>query len=181
MAEEHDSPNTRVDQGVRRRVPVIDGQRQWGSIDTGVSRQGFRRYRLVVFPPGISDPERRLLRLWRRWPVWGATVWLVTVIPFVATPNASLAVVTATALYIGSGATLFVMLRSVRTRVRTMSVVLISGYSNPVAAAAYTELKAVAIILCAADTMRDAGDITAAQHEALWWQAYDRMGTRTDG
>ena len=90
-------------------------------------------------------------------------MWLVVVIPFVGTPNASMAVVSATALYLGSGATLFVMLGAVRTRVLTLSVVIISGYSNPVAAAAYTELKAVAIILCAADTLRDAGDITPAQ------------------
>ncbi|MCU1696429.1 MAG: hypothetical protein JWR34_2492 [Mycobacterium sp.] len=176
MAEEQDRPITRVDESVGGRVRVIDGQRPWGSIDTGVSRQGFRRYRLVVFPPGISDFERRLLRLWHRWPVWGATLWLVTVIPFVGTPNASMAVVTATALYLGSGATLFAMLGPVRTRVLVMSVVLISGYPDPVAAAAYTELKAVAIILCAADTLRDEGDITPAQHEALWWQAYDRLG-----
>lgn len=181
MADEPDSPNTRVDARARTPVPVIDGPRQWGSIETGVSRQGFRRYRLVVFPPGISDLERRLLRLWHRWPVWGATLWLVTVIPFVGTPNASMAVVTATVLYVGSGATLFVMLGPIRTRVLTMSVVLISGFSNAVAAAAYTELKAVAIILCAADMMRDAGDITPAQHEALWWQAYDRLEGRTDG
>jgi hypothetical protein len=169
-----------VNDSIGTRVPVIDGQRPWGSIDIGVSRQGFRRYRLVVFPPGISDFERRLLRLWHRWPVWGATAWLVTVIPFVGSPNASLAVVAATVLYLGGGAALFAMLGAVRTRVLRLSVVLISGYSNPVAAAAYTELKAVAIILCAADTMRDAGDITPAQHEALWWQAYERLERRTD-
>jgi hypothetical protein len=145
VAEEQDRPITRVDENVGGRVRVIDGQRPWGSIDTGVSRQGFRRYRLVVFPPGISDFERRLLRL-----------------------------------YLGSGATLFAMRGPLRTRVLTMSVVLISGYPDPVAAAAYTELKAVAIILCAADTLRDEGDISPAQHEALGWQAYDRLG-RNDG
>lgn len=170
-----------MDEGVGRRVPVIDGQRQWGSIDTGVSRQGFRRYRLVVFPPGISDRERRMLRLWRRWPIWGATVWLVTVIPFVGTPNASMAVVVASVLYVGSGAALFVILGSVRTRVRTVSVVLISGYSNPVAAEAYAELKASAVVLCAADVLRDEGSISPVQHEALWWRVYDRLERRTDG
>lgn len=181
MAEKYDSRNTRVQEGVRRRVPVLDGQRAWGSIDTGVSRQGFRRYRLVVFPPGISDVERRLLRLWHRWPVWGATAWLVAVIPFVGTPNATIAVIAATVLFVGGGATLFVMLGALRTRVRTMSVVLISGYANPLAAAAYTEMKEVAIILCAADTLRDEGSISPAQHEALWWQAYERLDGRTDG
>jgi hypothetical protein len=74
VAAEYQGPSTRVDNTVRARVRVMDEQRPWGSIDTGVSRQGFRRYRLVVVPPGISQLERRLLRLWHRWPVWGAAV-----------------------------------------------------------------------------------------------------------
>jgi hypothetical protein len=170
-----------VNESVGTRVPVIDGPRGWGSIDTGVSRQRFRRYRLVVFPPGISDGERQLLRLWRQWPIWGPAVWLVTLIPFAGTPNASMAVVAATALYVGSGATLFVRLGSTRTRVRTLSVVLVSGYSNPVAEAAYAELKASAVVLCAADALRDEGSISATQHEALWWRVYDRLEARADG
>jgi hypothetical protein len=174
VAEEQDRPITRVDESVGGRVRVIDGQRPWGSIDTGVSRQGFRRYRLVVFPPGITDFERRLLRLWHRWPVWGATVWLVTVIPFVGHPE---------------------RVDRRRDRHRAVPGQRCNAFRNagapadpgahdvggadlpdPVAAAAHTELKAVAIILCAADTLRDEGDISPAQHEALWWQAYDRLG-----
>jgi hypothetical protein len=55
----------RVDESVGgRMMRVIDGQRAWGSIDTGVSRQGFRRYRLVVFPPEISDSPAQHEALW---------------------------------------------------------------------------------------------------------------------
>jgi hypothetical protein len=68
---------------------------------------------------------------------------MLVVIPFGGTPSASMAAVAATVLYIGTGATLFAMLGSVRTRVRTLSVVLVAGYSKSGAVATYTELKAL--------------------------------------
>jgi hypothetical protein len=189
VTEEQDRPIARpdldVDEWASQRpadavaswwARVFDGRRSWGSIDFGVGRQGLGSYRLVVFPPGISNGERRLLRLWRRWPIWGAVVWLLMVIPFGGTPNGSMAAVAATALYMGTGATLFVMLGQVRTRVRTLSVVLIAGYSDPGATAMYTELKVLVAVLCAADDLRDRGGISPAQHEAVWWQVYDRLG-----
>ena len=36
------------------------------------------RYQLVVYPPGISVGERRRIRLWRGWPLWGALLWVVS-------------------------------------------------------------------------------------------------------
>jgi hypothetical protein len=155
---------------------ILDGQRSWGSIDFAASRQGLRSYRLVVFPPGISDVERRLLRLWQRWPIWGALLWLLVVIPFGGTPSASMAAVAATVVYMGTGATLFMTLGHVRTRVRTLSVVLVAGYAKSGAVATYTELKALVAVLCAADELREQGGISPAQHEAVWWQVYDRLG-----
>jgi hypothetical protein len=113
VTEEKDCPIARLDLGrdpapqrpvARWWARVLDGQRPWGSIDFVASRQGFRSYRLVVFPPGITDVERRLLRLWQRWPIWGALVWLLVVIPFGGTPSASMAAVAATVLYVGTGA-----------------------------------------------------------------------------
>jgi hypothetical protein len=190
VTEEKDCPIARLDLGrdpapqrpvARWWARVLDGQRSWGSIDFVASRQGFRSYRLVVFPPGITDVERRLLRLWQRWPIWGALVWLLVVIPFGGTPSASMAAVAATVLYVGTGATLFMMLGDVRTRVRAMSVVLVAGYSKLGDVATYTELKALVAILCAADELREQGGISPAQHEAVWWRVYDRLGRDTAG
>jgi hypothetical protein len=31
-------------------------------------------------------------------------------------------------------------------------------------------------VLCAADDLREKGGISPAQHEAVWWQVYDRLG-----
>src|ERR1700738_3494787 len=59
---------------------VIDGEQVWGSIDISFRRHGFRSYRLVVFPPGISPAERRYVRMWRAWPTWGLLWWFVLLV-----------------------------------------------------------------------------------------------------
>jgi len=53
--------------GLLRRgwLRVIDGDRPWGSIDIRPDRFGVTRYRLVVYPPGITESERRLVRVAR--------------------------------------------------------------------------------------------------------------------
>jgi uncharacterized protein DUF6611 len=47
-----------------------------------VSRHGVRRYRLVIYPPGISTAQRLLARLWRGWPISGAALMLLVVMLF---------------------------------------------------------------------------------------------------
>ena len=38
---------------------LLDGERPWGAVDILPDRYGVTRYRLVVYPPGISDTDRR--------------------------------------------------------------------------------------------------------------------------
>ena len=69
--------DTRMGSPLRRGWQrLLDGERPWGSLDVHPDRFGMTRYRLVVFPPGISEPERRWVRLARGWPMWGALVWV---------------------------------------------------------------------------------------------------------
>jgi hypothetical protein len=51
----------RTDRGLLRRgwLRLLDGDQPWGSIDIRPDRFGVTRYRLVVYPPGISESERR--------------------------------------------------------------------------------------------------------------------------
>ena len=56
---------------------MLDGARPWGSIDVLPDRFGMTRYQLVVFPPGISDDERRWIRLARTWLLWATLAWIV--------------------------------------------------------------------------------------------------------
>ncbi|HEX2402769.1 MAG TPA: DUF6611 family protein, partial [Mycobacterium sp.] len=55
----------RTGSGLLRRgwSRLLDGDRAWGSLEIRPDRFGVTRYRLVVFPPGIDDAERRRVRM----------------------------------------------------------------------------------------------------------------------
>src|SRR5258707_12438425 len=74
-----DMDDRREGSGLLRRgwLRLLDGDRPWGSIDIRPDRFGVTRYRLVVYPPGISESERRRVRVARGWPLWGALVWCI--------------------------------------------------------------------------------------------------------
>ena len=61
------------------------------------------RYRLVVFPPGISDSERRRVRVARGWLLWGALVWVFCEILLSQMTGPWTALVNSTAIYLGLG------------------------------------------------------------------------------
>jgi len=168
-----------MDDGQLARLPwwlrPLDGGPTWGSLDSYPRRFGVTRYRLVVFPPGISPEERRLLRLWRSWPVWGALLWLVAEISLTDTTTPWAALSVSTTLYLGTGAVTLALAGSSRTRVRTMYAVLMDGRNDALTVAALTELRTLACILYNADSLRDQGKLSAIGHEAACWRVYDRM------
>ncbi|MCW2688008.1 MAG: hypothetical protein JWR37_2898 [Mycobacterium sp.] len=152
----------------------LDGEYVWGSIDTWPSRHGVRRYRLVLFPPGVTRGERRTLRLSRAWLTWDAVLFLLSEI-FLSSalaPGAALAV--SAAVYLGPGAVLFARAGALRARMRTLSVYLVTGYRDPRSAAIYAELESLFTALCAADVLCFQDRITATDHEAVWWRVYDQ-------
>jgi hypothetical protein len=159
----------------RRWSRLLDGQRVWGSVDFWPARHGFRKYRLVVFPPGISPADRRFLRLWRGWPMWGAVLWLVCEIVLTQTLTAGPAMMWSTTLYLLAGALTFALAGEVRTRVRYLRVVLIDGYIDPYSASRFAEWKYLVALLTDADERVEQGVSTPVQHEVAWWQAYDRL------
>jgi hypothetical protein len=160
---------------------VLDGRHDWGSVDASPTRHGVTRYRLVVFPPGIEPVERRLLRAWRAWPTWGAVLWVVSqiVLSTLLTPGAAFAA--STIAYLASGLFLFARVAELRSRVRTLSVVRIAGYTDVRSAAMFVELKSLVAALCHADSQRDRGQSSPADHESTWWQVYDRLGQNDPG
>ncbi|MGH3643439.1 MAG: DUF6611 family protein [Mycobacterium sp.] len=171
------TPSNRLTYATARyRDRILDGPRAWGSIDTGVDRRGFRRYRLILFPPGVTKIERRLLRLWRVLPTWVAALWLSSVICLSQTHTPWVALGVATTIYLLVGAVTFDRLGALRTQVRTLSVALIAGESDRYAAATYAELKKLAAIMCTADALLGQGRISATEHESIWWQVYERVG-----
>ncbi|HZA11853.1 DUF6611 family protein [Mycobacterium sp.] len=160
---------------------LLDGQRRWGSIDIWPGRYGFRKYRLVVYPPGITPAERRLIRLWRGWPMWGALVWLMSEICLANKVSVGVAMVISTAAYVAAGAFAFALAGEARARVRSMSVVLIDGDDDANSAALYAEWHKLAGALTEADRLVVSGAVSPVQHEAIWWRAYDELGGTVRG
>lgn len=161
---------------VRWWTRVLDGERSWGSIDISPGQYGVIRYRLVVFPPGITGAQRRLLRLSRAWPTWGAVLWLMSEICLSSALRPWVAFGVSTMVYLGTEALLRGRVGTLRTQVRTLSVCVIAGYTDRRSAAIYAEMRALVNTLGNADAMRAQGQMTAIDHEAAWWQVYDQLG-----
>jgi hypothetical protein len=156
---------------------LLDGGRTWGSLDISASRYGVTRYRLVVFPPGISRDERIALRMWRAFPVWGLATWLLAevVLTNVFSPGQALTVATAGCATMG--AVTMAMAGHSRHRVRTLIVVRMVGVNDPEAGPRLDELRTLTERLTNADARLAAGELTTVAHEAEVWRVYDRMPT----
>jgi hypothetical protein len=154
---------------------LLDGDRPWGSIDIRPDRFGVTRYRLVVFPPGISESERRRVRVARGWPLWGALVWIVCEIVLSHTTAPWAAFATSTAAYIGSGIVAVWMAGAPRTQVRTMAAMVMAGHHDPASGTTRDRLEDLAGTLMNADERLAAGQISPAEHEMVWWRVYDQL------
>ena len=142
---------------------------------------GLRRYRLIVFPPGISPAARRFVRLWWGWPMWGAVVWLVVEIAAANVVAPGSAIVCSTAEYLAAGAITFMLAGGVRKQVRSLQFVLFGEHLDPRSAQLYAVWKEVAVDLIAADELLRCGKASPVEHELIWWQAYDRLEARQQG
>jgi len=170
---------TQIASPVRRGwLRLLDGERPWGSLVVQPDRFGVTRYRLVVFPPGISEPERRRVRLARGWPMWGALVWLAceVLLTQVTGPWTALAVSTSALVAIGVITTSIA--GTPRTLVKCLSVAVSPTYRNPDAEATRERLAGLALTLIDADERLERGQISATDHELTWWQVYDEIGSR---
>jgi hypothetical protein len=161
--------------GLLRRVclRLLDGGHPWGSLDLQPDRFGVIRHRMVVFPPGISESERRRVRVARGWPAWGAVVWISCEISLsgLIEPRIAFAISTATCLALGLAAR--AVAGEPRTQVRTMAVTVMAGHRDAVSDATLDTLRNLAEMLFDADERRAKGQITAIEHEAIWWRVYD--------
>jgi hypothetical protein len=157
---------------------LLDGDRRWGSIDVHPDRFGMTRYRLVVFPPGISEPERRRVRLARGWPMWGALVWVACEIWFTDVTGPWTALVLSTAALVAFGLAAMATAGAARSQVKTMAATVSALYPDPRSAARRDKLGKLALTLTDADERLERGQISPVDHELTWWQVYDEIESR---
>jgi hypothetical protein len=154
---------------------ILGGRYLWGSLEIGLPQQGFRHYRLVVFPPGVTEADRRWIRLARSWPTWGAVTFVVCLVCLSVALGPGAGLLTSAVLWLGGGLVVFVRAGEQRARVRTVSVVLIDGHHDPRTAHVLALLASVAEQLANADRLLARKEISASQHEFIWGLAYDRI------
>jgi len=154
---------------------LLDGGHTWGSLEVSPTRYGITRFRLVVFPPGISSDDRVLLRIWRAWPTWGMATFLILEILLVPAIGAVAALWISATVFLGAGALVMARTTGSRGHVRTMTTIRRAGVDDPVAAEQFLEFYVLAHELAEADGRLAAGKIQPVEHEMLVWRVYDRM------
>ncbi|MDH6198906.1 hypothetical protein M2272_005570 [Mycobacterium frederiksbergense] len=162
--------------GVRHKLaPLLDGSRSWGCVQVRPGRFGIINYRLVVYPPGLGVAERRWVRVARGWPLWGLLLWLLceTWLTGQMAPWPAFGV--SAAICLAAGAIAFVLAGNAYHQVRTLGATTMAGFHDPEAAAARDRLTALAVALLEADERRRRGELSAVDHELIWWQVYTAM------
>ena len=154
---------------------LLDGGHTWGSLEVSATRYGITRYRLVVFPPGISADDRVLLRIWRAWPTWGMATFLILEILLVPAIGAVAALWISATVFLGAGAVVMALTAATRGDVRTMTAVRRAGVHDPLAADQFAAFYVLANELVDADGKLAAGEILPVEHELLVWRVYERM------
>lgn len=158
---------------------LLDGGHTWGSLEVSATRYGITRYRLVVFPPGISADDRLLLRIWRAWPTWGMATFLILEILLVPVLGAVAALWISATVFLGAGAVVMAMTAATRGHVRTMTAVRRAGIDDPLAAEQFVQFYVLAHELVEADCRLAAGEILPVEHELLVWRIHDQMADAT--
>lgn len=160
-----------------RRLPtaLLDGDFPWGAIVSAPARYGAAQRRLVVYPPGIDRYERRWLRAWRGWPMWGGVVWFVLLVAVrhVTQPWTALAI--SCAVPVAAGATAFVMAGDNRFRVRTLDSSTFAAAGDAEVEKQQRKYRLLTTTLVAAHEHHLRGELTNVQYERIWWQAYDAL------
>jgi hypothetical protein len=154
---------------------LLDRGPSWGSMSTCLTRYGVTRYTLVVYPPGISREERVLLRLYRSWPLWGITGWLLLQLPLASDTSPGMAVAMASGISLAAIVTVAALAGANRGRVRVLTVIQMPGVEDPAGGRQLTEMRCLARKLVMADRALAAERIDATEHEAIVWSVYDRM------
>jgi hypothetical protein len=154
---------------------LLDGGHTWGSLDVSPPRYGVSRYRLVVFPPGISADDRMLLRARRTWPIWGIAVFLLLDVVLVPLIGSSPALWVSAGVYLGTGAVIMATTGALRGGVHTLSVVRTAGADDALIAEKFAELQSLTEALAVADRALADGEIGTVEHELTVWRVYDRM------
>ncbi|MEN0071922.1 MAG: DUF6611 family protein [Propionicimonas sp.] len=154
---------------------LLDGERVWGEAEVTVPRGGVPRYCLVVYRPGIEASDRRLLRLWHRWPLYGGTGFFATALLVAFVLPAPWPLLTAIGWFLTGFGLLGYLTADERARVRRLSLFDDGDAAGLADAAALARLRCLGELLVAADADLASGRITQVEHALAWSTAYTEL------
>lgn len=160
---------------------LLDGDRPWGSIDVRPDRFGVTRYRLVVYPPGMNQSERRRVRVARGWPLWGAAAWIVTQVYLSNVLDPWQALAASVSFVLALGVIAKALAGPLRGQVRTMTAAVMVGRPDLSSTAERDMIQRLGVRLIRADEGLADGALTATEHESIWWSVYDEMARQPAG
>ncbi len=152
--------------GVRGQRPYT-GHR-WGSLVGGPLRYGGRAYRLVVYPPGTDDRDRRLLSALQWWPKGGPPFAVVAFALLGDPAGFPVSVGLAVALFLGP---LLWLRHTVRRQRRDLAVVdaeYLLDPGTPEELVRCRRLVSLSSTLLDAERAFDRGELTPVDFQRIW-------------
>jgi hypothetical protein len=89
--------------------------------------------------------------------------------------TSGMAIEVSTIVYLSAGAVTLALAGGLRSKVRTLSVVVVDRRPER-SAAMYAEWETLVGLLTDADDLREQGRLSAIDHDAVWRRVYDRLG-----
>lgn len=163
-----------------RTTRLLEGAYRWGRIEESTAlftaRTGVCVRRLVVYAPGSDAADRRILTLWRSWPVVGGALAFAVALALapVAPPAALVGML---AVYIGGLAIVGRLSKRARHGCRSLkssSVQLTTGVET---IGDEEQLEEAFAELALLESLRDRGRLDEVGFELGWARVYDRLGT----
>lgn len=149
------------------------GGDQWGTLRISHARH-FTQYRLGIYPPGITDEQRRAIKIWHGASMWATTLWLVIMITVTAGGVHPLLSALGSALVAGGAA--FVAAehsQPVRGEMHWLEACTGDYPSEPSHQQFQRDrILRLTALLRAADKAVATGGISPIEHKALWARCY---------
>lgn len=152
----------------------VDGTHPWGVLSVGlVDRTGqAMRYRLVVYPPGISTAQRRALVLRRRWPAFGTFLGIFISAVLGTVMNGWAALGVGAAVFVAGFVVTGMAAGDASRRTARLTATVVNALGHCEVLGNLNALERAAGQLLELDEQRDAGLLSPAQYEHLWGQVH---------
>ena len=151
---------------MQTRRPVIG--RRWGSLDGVPLLYGGRHYRLVVYPPGTDDRERRLLQAWQALPPGVPFLGLVTFAVLAGRLGLAEALALTAVLVLGPLAWLRQALRRRRRDVCVVHAEYLYGAGTAAELDRCKRVVSLSSTLTDAERALDRGELTPVDFQRIW-------------